>query len=82
MSSVEMESGMDNCSLILSLNGSCDSVFSLLITKIFETNQEMSLKSSGNNGFAAEDTNDKITGIDNHKQLMKSRVSQYMTYGS
>ena len=42
----------------------------------------MSLKSSGNNVFAAEDTNDNITGIYNHKHIMKSRVSQYMTYGS
>ena len=31
----------------------------------------------GNNGFGAEDTNDNITGRDNHKQLMKSRVIQY-----
>ena len=41
----------------------------------------MSLKSSGNNVFAVEDTND-ITGIYNHKHIIKSRVSQYMTYGS
>ena len=45
-------------------------------------NQEMSLKSSGNNVFTAEDTNDNITGRNNHKHIMKSRLSQYITYGS
>ena len=45
-------------------------------------NLEMSFKGSGNNVFSAEDTNDNIAGIDNHKHIMKSRVSQYMTYGN
>ena len=61
----------------------CESVCSLIITKIFETNQDISLKSSGNNGFDAEDMNDNITGIGNSKQHMKSgapeRVSIFFT---
>ena len=66
MSSVAVEtSAMDHFSLIFSLKCNSDS-YHKTITKLFETNQEMSLKSSGNNGFGAEDTNDNITGIGNH----------------
>ena len=76
MSSVAVESGMDNCSLIFSLKSNSVILY-FLFTKIFETNKEMSMKSSGNNDLAAEDMNDNITGIDNHKHMMLSRVSQY-----
>ena len=80
MSSLAVESGIDNCSLI-SLK--CNSVilYFLFSSQKSSKNLEMSLKSSGN-VFAAEDTNDNITGIDHYKYIMKSRVSQYMTYGS
>ena len=81
MSSVAVESGMDNCSLILSLKGKSVILYFLFSSRKSSKNLEMSLKSSGNSVFAAEDTNDNISGIDNHKHIMQSRVSQYMTYG-
>ena len=73
---------MDNCSLIITLKGNSVILYFLFSSQKSSKNQEMSLKSSGNNVFAAEDTNDNITGIDNHKHIMKFRLSQYMTYGS
>ena len=82
MSSVAMESGMDTCSLIFSLKGKSVIVYFLFSSRKSSKNLEMSLKSSGNNVFAAEDTNDNISGIDNHKHIMKSRVSLYITYRS
>ena len=77
MSSVAVESGMDNCSLIISLKGNSVILYFLFSSQKSSKKQE-SLKSSGNNVFAAEDTNDDITGIDNHKHIMKSRLSQYI----
>ena len=81
MSSGALESGMDNCSLIFSLKGNSVLLYFLFSSQKSSKTLDMSLKSSGNNVFAA-DTNGNITGIDNHKHVMKSRVSQYMTYGS
>ena len=69
---------MDNCSLIFIWKATLWFLFS---SQKSSKNLEIPLKSSGNNVFAAEDANDNITGKDNHKHIMKSRVSQYMTYG-
>ena len=80
MSSVAVESGMDNCSLIIYLKGNSVFMYVLFSSQKSSKNQEMSLKSSGNNVFTAEGTNDNITGRDNHKHIMKSRLSQYITY--
>ena len=66
--------------LIFSLKGNSVVLHCLFSSQ--KSSKQMFLNSSGNNGFAAADTNDNIAGIDNHKQLMKSRVSQYMTDGS
>ena len=63
---------MDNCSFVFALKGNSVILYFLFLSQKSSKNQEMSLKSSGNNVFAVEDTNDNITGIDNHKHIMKS----------